>query len=96
MSKGERMTKTTDKHRGNTGNLRPWKPGQSGNPKGRPKGIRYLSELVRDNWDRFPREEAKEAKKEKRAARTYEELMAEAWMQKFLEGNATAMTQLLK
>ena len=25
-------------HRGNNGNLRPWKPGQSGNPKGRPKG----------------------------------------------------------
>ena len=50
---------------------------------------------MKESWDKVPREEAKEAKKEKRTARTYGELMAEAWMQKFLEGNATAMTQLL-
>jgi len=34
-------------HRYNTQNLRPpWKPGQSGNPKGAPKGIR-LTDLLR-------------------------------------------------
>ncbi len=32
--------------RGNTGNLRPWKPGQSGNPAGRPKG-RGLTDRLR-------------------------------------------------
>ncbi len=32
----QRKTPSVDKHRENTGNLRPpWKPGQSGNPKGR-------------------------------------------------------------
>jgi hypothetical protein len=32
---------TPEKHRGGAANLRePWKPGQSGNPAGRPKGAR--------------------------------------------------------
>ena len=42
-----------DMHRENTGNLRPpWKPGQSGNPKGRPPNIRYLTEILRDEVDK--------------------------------------------
>ena len=33
-------------HRGSTGNLRPpWKPGESGNPKGRPKGTGLADRL---------------------------------------------------
>lgn len=39
------------KHRGNTENLRPpWKPGQSGNPGGRPKG-QSLTKILRDILD---------------------------------------------
>ena len=42
-----------DMHRENTGNLSPpWKPGQSGNPKGRTPNIRYLTEILRDEVDK--------------------------------------------
>lgn len=40
------MAKGGGKHRGNTGNLRPpWQPGESGNPKGRPKGTSITDRL---------------------------------------------------
>lgn len=40
------MPKSGGKHRGNTDNLRPpWKPGESGNPAGRPKGKSITDEL---------------------------------------------------
>ena len=32
-------------------NLRPWKPGQSGNPSGRPKGTRDLADYVLETTD---------------------------------------------
>jgi hypothetical protein len=35
------MNALTETRVGNTENLRPWKPGQSGNPNGRPKGTRH-------------------------------------------------------
>lgn len=48
---------TNGKPTGNKGgseNLRPWKPGQSGNPTGRPKGIsRQAQELAGGNPDRL-------------------------------------------
>lgn len=32
----------------NEQNLKPWKPGQSGNPKGKPKGSKHLSTRIQD------------------------------------------------
>ena len=39
--------KTTVKQRGNSGNLRPFKKGQSGNPNGRPKKINTIPDILR-------------------------------------------------
>lgn len=43
--------------KGTPENLKPWKPGQSGNPKGRPKGSRdefneAFVKALRDEWDK--------------------------------------------
>jgi hypothetical protein len=35
----------------NNENLTPWKKGQSGNPKGKPKGTRHLGTIIRDMLD---------------------------------------------
>lgn len=32
----------------NTSNLKSWKPGQSGNPNGKPKGTKHLSTWIRE------------------------------------------------
>lgn len=32
----------------NEQNLKPWKPGQSGNPKGKPKGTKHLSTWIQE------------------------------------------------
>lgn len=32
----------------NESNLRPWKPGQSGNPAGKPKGTKHLSTWMQE------------------------------------------------
>ena len=43
------ITDNGDKHLANTTHLMPpWKPGESGNPKGRPKDIKYISEALKD------------------------------------------------
>ena len=45
--------KAQKKKRGNVQNLTPWKAGQSGNPKGRPKGKRNLSTLLREALEKL-------------------------------------------
>jgi len=43
------------KHPNSLANLRlGWKPGQSGNPKGRPPGIKYVSEALREQLANDP------------------------------------------
>ena len=41
------MSKTTNKQRGNIDNLKPFKKGQSGNPKGRPVKSKCIPEILR-------------------------------------------------
>ena len=38
---------TADKQRKNSVIGKPWKPGQSGNPKGRPPNVRYIPDILR-------------------------------------------------
>ena len=40
MDTGATTEETQEKAKGGIANLRPWQPGQSGNPAGRPKGAR--------------------------------------------------------
>jgi hypothetical protein len=44
----ERSTGNSERNSGGVANLRPWQPGQSGNPAGRPKGI---AATVRERTD---------------------------------------------
>jgi len=41
------MSKLTKKQRGNSGNLKPFKKGQSGNPKGRPPKVKCIPDILR-------------------------------------------------
>ena len=45
----KRVTMTTANNHGNS--LTPWKPGQSGNPSGRPKGTRDPADYVLETTD---------------------------------------------
>ena len=47
--KRKKVTKAkADARKRSNANLKPFKPGQSGNPAGRPKGVRFVSEAMRD------------------------------------------------
>ena len=74
------------KGRGNVTNLKSWKPGQSGNPKGRPKKAECLTSLLREEMDRIdPTDKQK---------RTHKELIVLATMSLAKAGNSTALKEI--
>lgn len=59
-----------------------WKPGQSGNPKGRPKGIKYVSELLTERLNEVP-----DTVDGKSNTKTWRELVTDSIFQAILRGN---------
>jgi len=69
-----------------------WKPGQSGNPKGRPKKDVCLTSMVKQLMDDVPELMIGNKKNKK----TWRELIVQAWLVGSYKGNATMFTQLLE
>jgi hypothetical protein len=67
-----------------------WKKGQSGNPKGRPKGIKYLSEMLRDQLDQIP-----DKIDGKPNTKTWRELICDSILKAAVKGNQPALTKEL-
>ena len=80
------MTSTTEKQRRNTENLRPWKPGESGNPKGRPPKSESLTSLLRAELEKVNPDDAE--------GRTWRELLILATVRLAVQGNKTALTEV--
>jgi Family of unknown function (DUF5681) len=79
---GRRVQKRRGK-RGRVQNLKPWQPGQSGNPGGRPR--KYVSEAYEQlAFEPVP----------KKAGKTYAELLALAQFRKALKGNTMAAKEV--
>ena len=81
--------KPTDKqreNRGNESNLKPWRKGQSGNPKGRPKKADCLTSLLK--------EEIEKVDPEDKDGRTHMEMIVDATMRLAKNGNATALKEI--
>jgi hypothetical protein len=68
----------------NTENLKPWKPGQSGNPGGRPKKKPITEELERLLAEQAPNGDG----------RTWAALIAEALLRKASTGDVRAIAEL--
>ena len=79
----KRSLKNTDRR---LKNLKPWKPGQSGNPKGRPKKNICLTSLLKEEIAKLNPEDKKK--------RTWGELIVLATMRLAIKGNATALKEV--
>ena len=67
-------------------NLKPWRPGQSGNPKGRPKKNICLTSLLK--------EEIYKINPQDKRKRTWAELIVLATMKLAIKGNSTALREI--
>lgn len=81
MSDGD-ITENTDK---SLENLKPWKPGESGNPNGRPKGIKNRSTIVREILELV----------HEATGQTYEYASTKAIADKAATGDVTAWERLM-
>jgi hypothetical protein len=77
----------SEKQRRNSeANLRPWRPGESGNRKGRPKKSDCLTDLLRTEIEKIDPDD--------KEGRTWGELVAVATIKLALQGNATALREV--
>ena len=89
----------TEKQRNSRANLRPYRPGESGNPGGRPKGP-GLTKLLRDRLKEkavnvpFAAELAAELGHDARKA-TVAEIVVDAMLKSALEGHAKMLVEIL-
>ncbi len=81
-----KTSRTSPKGRGNVTNLKSWKPGQSGNPKGRPKKADCLTSLLKEEMEKIDPED--------KGKRTHKELIVLATMCLAKNGNATALKEI--
>lgn len=68
-----------------------WKPGQSGNPRGRPRKGNAVAELLRDALEKIPEAERITAQKAGRKARILAEIIRERLEIEIMKGNLKAI-----
>lgn len=68
-----------------------WKPGQSGNPRGRPRKGNAVAELLRDALEKIPEAERVLAEKSGRKARILAEIIRERLELEIIKGNLKAI-----
>ncbi len=88
MAKKKAAQKKAVKRRksGNVTNLKSWKKGQSGNPKGRPRKADCLTSLLKEEIEKIDPDDQQK--------RTHKELIVIATMALAKKGNATALKEV--
>lgn len=72
-----------------------WKPGQSGNPKGRPKKEICITSLVKEHLEKEAKQHGRELLNEDGTKKTWSQIVAEALVAHFIKGNPTAIKEVL-